>query len=177
MYRLLFSLFYIVIFLQNSVSYATITKKSPRVFDIKRGEEYKQITIDGVPGIIEYVAEVKHTNPVCSGCKMYIIRMDDGKYYIHHKKNKEKSTNFLDLISYASSQGFGIVTFTPKEGAAAYTLPCNIPDEVETQMQTTYVPNLSQLPNGNFHIPMEATNLLSEKSISGNFEVVEDEHF
>ncbi|WP_257254607.1 MULTISPECIES: hypothetical protein [unclassified Endozoicomonas] len=161
------------------MTYGTITKTSPRDFVVVRDGETREITIVGTLGIIEYFAEVKHKNSACSGCRMYLIRTSDGRYYVHHKKNKVEEPGMANLLKHLSARSRrpGALLLIPGEVAEQYLLPCYLPDNVGTEMQTTHTPHLSQLPNGDYHIIPGPESSISETMIVGVFEVIEEMTF
>ncbi|WOG28192.1 hypothetical protein [Endozoicomonas sp. 8E] len=175
MNRRIFLLSYFIILFQIPISYGTITKTSPRDFVVERDGETRQITIESILGNIEYFAEVKHKSSGCPGCRMYLIRTSDGKYYVHHKKNRVEEPGIRNLMLHfsARSQTSGALLFVPGEVAGQYLVPCYQTCLVRKGMQTTPTPNLSQLPNGDYQMIPGPERSVSETMIVGVFEVIE----
>ncbi len=181
MCKRLFLLSYFVVLLQIPLSFGTIIKTSSRDFVVERNGETVNIKIEGIPGIIDYFAEVKHENPDCTGCTMYLIRTSEGKYYVHHKKNQIEHSGVVDVMNHlfvTGGRASGTVLFMPgKVSTSYYGLPCYLHNQVDARMQTTYVPNLAQLSDGYYQIVMGPDITISESVIVGNFEIVEEATF
>ncbi len=142
----------ILFFLGVPVCYSTITKIEPYKFIISNENQTITLNVSGIPEAIKYLAEVKN---ISNGHIMYIITSTSGSSYLYHTNE-----NIEGILSGQSISN----------GASATA-------SVDNNMVASLIYNSVQLPNGNFHILIIATNNSPQVALPGEYELIQEQSF